>query len=127
MASYKNMLELIRQGKSPEEILKTLSLRPSDLRRILTSKRLNAELELERDISRKIAARDIGSAVHEMVGRCRAIALDGNNETARKAAEGLLEMARQKFERTPSQDLLVSLVRKGQLPQSVLYGEDQKW
>ena len=129
MAGYRDMLGLIRQGKSPEEILKTLSLCPSRLRRLLNSKRLNQQLELERDVSRKCGAYALGSGIHEMVRRCRELAEEGIGDTARKAAESLLEQAKQRLERTPNQELLISMVRKGQLSRSVLYNnyDDGGW
>ena len=123
MPGYKDLLELMRQGKSLEDIIASLGVYPSVLRRILGRQRLRERLELERDLSRKLAARKLGREIHQMVDRCREIAQAGEGDTARKAAESLLERAKERLERTPSQELLVSLVRKGQLPQSVLFEE----
>ncbi|HUS46554.1 MAG TPA: hypothetical protein VM098_00430 [Phycisphaerae bacterium] len=128
MPGYKEMLELIRQGKGPEEILKTLATHPSRVRTLLSSKRLNQRLELEKDMSRKLAAYQLGSGIHKMIDRCRELAEEAGSETARKAAEGLLEQAKQRFDRAPSHELLVSLVRKGELPRSVLFEKgDERW
>jgi len=121
MPGYKDLLELMRNGKSPEEIIAQLGLYPSQLRRLLGRQRLRERLELARDISRKLAAGKLGGGIHQMVERCCEIAKDGAGDTARKAAEGLLDRAKDRLERTPSQELLVSLVRKGQLPRTVLY------
>ncbi|MHC4983352.1 MAG: hypothetical protein ACYTF6_09320, partial [Planctomycetota bacterium] len=74
MPGYKDMLELIGQGKSPKEILEILSVAPSKLRRMLGSKRLNSYLETERDVSRKLAAQGLLGGLHRMVRRCREIA-----------------------------------------------------
>jgi len=121
MPGYKDLLELMVQGKSPREIIAAMGLCPSQVRRILGRPRLRQRLELERDLSRKAAAAKLGGGIDQMVECCRRIALDGAGETARKAAEGLIEQARQRLEKTPAQELLTSLVRKGQLPRSVLY------
>ncbi|MHC4982274.1 MAG: hypothetical protein ACYTF6_03785 [Planctomycetota bacterium] len=128
MPGYKDMLELIRQGKSPEEIIEALRVEPYRLRRMLGSKRLRGQLELERDLSRKVAAHDVGATIHHLVKRCRQLADDGSGETARKAAEALLAEAKCRLERTPSQELLASLVRRGQLPRSVLFeSAEETW
>jgi len=126
MPGYRDLLRLIHKGKSPEEIIAALDVYPSRLRRILASKRARSRLELEKEISRKLAARKLGAGIHQMVERCREIAGDGDGDTARKAAEGLIERAKEQLEKTPSQDLLASLVRKGQLPRSALYNTHQE-
>ena len=46
MASYKDLVKLIRLGTSPERIMEKLDVCPSELRRMLTGRRLRESLKV---------------------------------------------------------------------------------
>ena len=94
MASYKDLLSLIRKGTRGEEILRRLNVPPSRLRRLLGSKRLWQALKLERELSSIVIAHSAAGSVKDMVDRLVSLAHSESEETSRKAclamvAEGL--------------------------------------
>lgn len=98
MANYLDLLKLIEQGMSLSAIVSELKLPPSRVKRILARKRLQQHLELERMLSEVAVGHALAAGALEMQQRCAEIARNSDGETARKAAQGLLDDARAQSE-----------------------------
>lgn len=95
MPCYKELLALIRKGKSPQEIMKHISLPPSRLRRMLKGKRLNACLKIERELTGVLVEHCTVTQVYDVIKRFVELMEATNPETSRKVclaliSEGLL-------------------------------------
>lgn len=90
MASYKDLLILLRRGESPAEIVRQLGVRPSWLRRLMESKRLKEQLKLEEDIAAEVTAHRTAVGIYEMVNRLIELAHSSSPEASRRAACDLL-------------------------------------
>jgi hypothetical protein len=89
MASYKDVLKLIQEGKTPLEIMAAIPGPPSKVRRILCGSRFAAQLEMERQLSGRMGKHRLAVSLHRLIQR-RLELVDGeDSETARKAAENL--------------------------------------
>jgi hypothetical protein len=91
MASYKDILKLVREGKTPQEIRAAIPGPPSAVRRLLTSPRLVASLELDRNLSVRLARHRLSAAMHHLIERRLELVDDENLLVACKAAENLTE------------------------------------
>jgi hypothetical protein len=113
MASYKDVLKLIREGKSPAEVLAAIPGPPSVVKRVLCGRRFAAQLEMERQMSGRLGRHQLAVALHHLIQRRLELVDDENVETARKAAESLTETYSGKS-KTPKEAL-----REMQLQQKV--------
>ena len=90
MPSHKDLLELIRQGKSPEEIYRAMSLRPSHWRRMIAGKRFQDALGTREELAAVLAVHRISSGVHMAAGRFTELLDSQNVETVRKVCLAFL-------------------------------------
>lgn len=90
MTGYKHVLQWIREGKTPEQIVKRFDGQPSQLRRILQSKRLREALELDEMLAGAVAIHKTAAGVSHVAARLAELAEGSNPETARKACLSLL-------------------------------------
>jgi len=90
MTGYKQVLQWIREGKTPEQIMKRFDGQPSQLRRILKSKRLREALELDEMLAGAVAIHKTAAGVSHVAARLAELAEGSNPETARKACLSLL-------------------------------------
>ncbi len=91
MPSYKDILKLIREGKTPEEIRAAMPVKRKEWRRLLGSVHLAAELELDRQFAARLGRHQLAVAMHHLIERRLELVDDENVETARKTAEKLTE------------------------------------
>ena len=91
MASYKELLKLIHEGKAPLEIMAAVSSPPSKLKRMLCGSRLAAQMELERQLSGRMGRHRLAASLHHLIDRRLELVDNENVETARKAAESLTQ------------------------------------
>ena len=90
MASYKDLMKLMRKGLSAGEIMERLKLTPSRLRQILAVKRLSATLEAEEYLARQIVRHQLASGVQTAAIKMRELIEGEQTETMRKACLTLL-------------------------------------
>lgn len=117
MASYKDLLKLLRRGASPAEIVRQLGVRPSWLRRLMESKRLKEQLRLEEDIAAEVTAHRAAVGVYDMVNRLVELAHSGSPEASRRAAcdllaEGLQASGAARKDRPARQNPLAMLLQE---------------
>jgi len=93
MPSYKDLLMLIRSGKPPLEIIAQLDVPPSRLRRMLHGKRLQAEIDLERQLASAVAGYKTTAGAGEVVGKLSRLTRTKSPETVRKVCLALLNEA----------------------------------
>jgi len=91
MASSRQFVELIRQGRPPGDILALLKLAPSEFWRLMTSKRVGAALEMEAALSDRIARHNMATSMAGCVDLMVGMAKEGDGETARKACQAVLD------------------------------------
>jgi hypothetical protein len=90
MPSYKDLLRLLREGKSPDEIARIMPMRLSHWRRMINGKRFQDALKIEEDLAAVMAAHGIASGVHGAAGRFAELLVSDKPETARKVALAIL-------------------------------------
>lgn len=91
MASYRAVLQLIQKGCPLEEIIRTLLLRPSQLKRLLQRKRFREALEMQESLAVVMAIHEVSIGVHGAVGRLNALMRECDKpETVRKVCLALL-------------------------------------
>lgn len=90
MPSYKELMKLIRQGKSPAEILEEMPMPPSRLRRMLNGKRMQALLKLEEEIAAELVCHNTATGIFAVAERLNELTKAQNAETARKVCLALL-------------------------------------
>ena len=90
MPSYKDLLRLLRKGKSPSQIARALPMPPSHWWRMINGRRFQDTLRIEEDLAAIIAAHRIASSVHGAAGRFNELLVSDKPETARKVALALL-------------------------------------
>ncbi len=90
MPSYKDLLKMIRQGKSPREIHERLQMRPSHWRRMLAGKRFQDALHTREELSGVLALHRMASGVSRAAGRLGDLMDSQNCETVRKVCLALL-------------------------------------
>ena len=90
MPSYKDLLKMIRQGKSPREIHERLQMRPSHWRRMLAGKRFQDALHTREELSGVLALHRMASGVSRAAGRLGDLMDAQNCETVRKVCLALL-------------------------------------
>ena len=90
MPSYKDLLRLLRKGKTPREIISFLEMRPSRWRKMIEGKRFKDTLGTEEQLSAIMAAHDIAAGVHDAAERFAELLTCDKPETVRKVALALL-------------------------------------
>ncbi len=91
MASYKDILKLIREGKTPQEIRAAVPVPLYRLKRMLCGPRLVAEMETDREFSQRLGRHRLAASMHHVLGRRLEVVDDEDPQTACKAAEKLTE------------------------------------
>ena len=87
---YKKLLEWIHEGKSPEEIIDLMPMRPSLWRRLLGGKWFQRELQMRQDLAAAMTVHKIASGVHEAAEQFTHLADCDKPETVRKVCLALL-------------------------------------
>ena len=90
MASYKDLMKLMREGCSAGEIMERLELCPSRLRRMLAGKRLAAAMAAEEELARRIVRHQLATGVQTAARKMRELIESNQSETMRKACLTLL-------------------------------------
>jgi len=90
MPSYKDLLQLLRKGKSPAQIVRALQMPPSHWRRMINGKRFQDALRLEETLAAVIATHGIASGVHGAADRFGELLVSDKPETSRKVALAIL-------------------------------------
>ena len=93
MASYKDLLTAIREGRSPREIIEQLRLNPSQTHRLLNCKTLHRHLRMEEQIAAMIVSHETAAAAHLVVRKLLELLDSGSAETTRKVCRALLNEA----------------------------------
>jgi hypothetical protein len=132
MASYKDILRLIREGKTPAEIRAAVPAKRKELRRLLGSVRLADELEMDRQFAGRLGRHRLAVAMHHLIERRLELVDNEDAETSRKAAENLTEQytapvkgltakdARKELELQQKIDFLKQLLGTGSIDPNVL-------
>jgi hypothetical protein len=109
--TYKDVLRMIRQGKTPAEIMAAVPGKPYRLKRMLCGRRFAADLEMERVLSGRLGRHRLAVSLHHLIERRLQLVDDLDGETARKSAETLTATYSGPVKRTTAkqaqQDLLV--------------------
>jgi len=90
MASYKDVLRMLRKGESPQRIVRLLDIRPSQWRRILSGKRFRDALRIEEDLASVIASHAVSLETHSAAEKFSELLASDKPETARKVALAIL-------------------------------------
>ncbi|MCK4601152.1 MAG: hypothetical protein KAU28_01715 [Phycisphaerae bacterium] len=98
MPSYKDLLKLIQQGKSPAEIIERMPMPPSKFRRMLGGKHMQARLKLEADLAAAVVSHKTTTGVHNVAKRLIQLMQTKNPETVRKVCLALLSEGLQTVE-----------------------------
>ena len=94
MASWKFLYELLHnENMSAHEIVNTINVKPSRLRRMLLSKRLAARLASIKTVADKKAGRTIVSNIAPAMQKMSELIDSQRPETARRACLDMLEAA----------------------------------
>jgi hypothetical protein len=94
-AGYRQVIELMGQGYSAQEIRRMLRMPPNRMRQILASRSFQAVMQLDGQVARSAAVMRVGSSAHEAAGVLKAAGQHGDPECARKAAVKVLDIAMQ--------------------------------
>ena len=95
MATYRELLKLVREGKSNQEIQDALKISTVAMQRLLSGKKIQRALAADREMSAQLATHRLVTATERIVERCLQLIEADNDETARRVAMELLERARQ--------------------------------
>lgn len=98
MPGYKELMRLIRQGKSPDEILQKFRMPPSKFRRMLNGKQIQAYLQLEEELAAEIVGHKTAAGILPVAERLRELMRAENVETSRKVCIALLSEGLRNFE-----------------------------
>jgi len=90
MPSYKDLLKLIGQGLSPDEIIDRLGVTPYRLQQLMSNKYLAEHLKLQEELARTVVRHQTATGILPVAQRLREIAFGEGSETARKACVMLL-------------------------------------
>jgi hypothetical protein len=91
MAGYKDVLKLIREGKTSAQIREAIPMSPYDLKRILCGNRLIAELAEDRQLAEKLSRHHLAASLDRLMQRRLEIAESEEDNHAGKAAGELIE------------------------------------
>ena len=89
--TYRDILRMIRQGKTPAQIMDAVPGKPYRLKRMLCGPRFAAQLEMERQLSGRLGRHRLAVNLHHLIERRLQLVDDLDSETARKSAETLTE------------------------------------
>ena len=90
MPSYRDLLKFIREGKTPDQIVQLMPMRPSCWRRMLNRKRFREELAISESLATVMAVHQVATGVQCAAARFRELMDCDKPETARKVAIALL-------------------------------------
>lgn len=90
MPSYKYLLKLIREGKTPDQIVQLMPMGPSRWRRMLKIKRFREELAVAESLAAVMAVHKVAIGVQCAAERFGELMDCDKPETARKVAVALL-------------------------------------
>ena len=90
-STYKDVLRMIRAGKSPAQIMAAVPGKPYRLKRMLCGPRFAADLEMERQLSGRLGRHRLAVSLHHLIERRLQLVDNEDAETSRKAAETLTE------------------------------------
>ena len=90
MPSYKELLGLLKEGKSPSQIIDLLDMRPSRWRKMIEGKRFRDALATEEQLAAIMAAHGIAAGMHDAAERFSELLTCDKPETVRKVALALL-------------------------------------
>ena len=90
MPSYKYLLKLIREGKTPAQIMELMPMRPGRWRRMLNRKRFREELAIAESLAAVMAVHRVATGVQSAAERFSELMECDKPETARKVAIALL-------------------------------------
>ncbi len=91
MASYKDILKLIREGKTMAEIREAMPMSPYYFRRLLCRTRLDEELKLDRDLAVQLSVHRLSTSQDRLMQRRLEIVESEDDRQAEKTAEKLVE------------------------------------
>jgi len=135
MPSYKELLRLLREGKSPGQIAHLMKMRPSRWRRMLGGKRFRDALATEEKLAAVIAAHNISSGVNDAADRFAELLHSEKPETSRKVALALLHQGLAAARRQPARPgqagaaepaCVLEPIDDGQLRSGRQVGRDEK-
>ncbi len=90
MASYRDLIKFIREGKTPDEIMQLMPMRPSKWRRMLSSKSFREKLAIAESLAAVMAVHQVATGVQCAAARFSELMDCDKPETARKVAMALL-------------------------------------
>jgi hypothetical protein len=135
--TYKDVLRMIRAGKTPAQIMAAVPGKPYRLKRMLCGPRFAAELEMERQLSGRLGRHRLAVNLHHLIERRLQLVDDEDAETARKAAETLTQtysgpakkitakQAQQELLNQQKVDFLKQLIGAGAVDVQVLFKNHQ--
>ena len=97
MASYKDVLRMLRKGESPERIVRLMEMRPSHWKRMLNGKRFRDALRTEEDLAAVIASHAVSLGMHSAAERFGELLGSDKPETARKVALAILHQGLRRY------------------------------
>jgi len=102
MASYKDLLRMLDEGKSPRQIMAAMRMRPGMWRRMLRGKRFQDALRIEHELAAVTAAHLISAGVHEAAERFSELLASDRPETVRKVALAVLHEGMKRARPSPA-------------------------
>jgi len=94
MATYRDLLKLVREGKSNQEIQDAMKISTLAMQRMLSGKKIQRALAADREMTALLATHRLVTATERIVERCLQLIEADNDETARRVSMELLERAR---------------------------------
>jgi transcriptional regulator with XRE-family HTH domain len=91
MASYRDILRMIRSGSTPRQVAGAFRMRPSQWKRILRGKRFREALATEWELAAVMAEHALGASASQAAGRFEELMESDHPETVRKVALALLQ------------------------------------
>ena len=102
MASYKDLLRMLDEGKTPRQIVATMRMHPSIWRRMLRGKRFQDALLIEHELAAVTAAHLISAGAHEAAERFGELLASDRPETVRKVALAVLHEGMKRARLSPA-------------------------
>ena len=102
MAKYRELMKLIREGRSAQEVVEKMGLSPSLLRRLLECRRMRDEFLLERQLSERLLAHRKACGRPAVFTRMGELLAAEKAETTRRACLDLLALPPESVETDPN-------------------------
>ncbi len=90
MATRYEILQLIREGKTADQIMSQFSGNLAELKRVMSTRIFRRQLLTERELAAMVAAHQTAAGASKFTNRLVELANGSNGETARKACLALL-------------------------------------